>query len=49
MDEALGRRPISGVDLISLAEGFDDQVNGAIVKMQPPAILQQSYLGARLH
>ena len=49
MDETLGRRPVSGVDLTSFAECLDDQIDRSIMKMQPAAILQQSYLGPRLH
>ena len=49
VDEALGGRAISSVDLIRLAEGFDDQVDGAVVKMKSAAIFQQSYLGPRFH
>ncbi len=49
IDEALGCRPISGVDLVRFAEGFDDQIDRTIVKMKPTAIFQQSNLGSRVH
>jgi hypothetical protein len=47
--KTLGGSPISGVDLVGFPEGFDDEVNRTVLKMESAAIWQQSYLRSVLH
>ena len=47
--EAFRGCTISSVDLVRLAEGFDDQVDRTVMKMKSAAIFQQPHLGSWFH